>query len=78
MKLFTKVNDTLEKTKCIMILLLFFLVVYTIFLTIYVVNDDPVIQVSTRNVEEIPIPGMYIWKKKEKNHKIFLLNNDYF
>ncbi len=45
---------------CIMILLLFFLVVYTIFLTIYVVNDDPVIQVSTRNVEEIPIPGMYI------------------
>jgi len=45
---------------CIMILLLFFLVVYTIFLTIYVVNDGPVIQISTKNVKEIPIPGMYI------------------
>lgn len=45
---------------CIMTLILFFLVAYIIFLITYVVNDDPVIQISTEIVKEIPIPGMYI------------------
>ena len=47
---------------CIMMLLIAFIVVYTIFLIIDVIDSAraPVIQISDEFVNEIPFPGMFI------------------
>jgi len=49
-----------------MMLLIAFIVVYTIFLIIDVIDSAraPVIQISDEFVNEIPFPGMFIWKKE--------------
>ena len=43
---------------CFMALALIFFVSYIIFLILDLIHDKPVIQLSFKEVDEIPIPGM--------------------